>query len=264
MLRAFPRHLPQPAPGSTWYPDDLFVFPTQQCETLSFHHPPTNVLNTMPRSYDQPSQPYGHQDRNEMACQPDASESRRRPAPQFFLNSTGVSPALQPSYHRDDTGMTLSSLPSSPSYSRRTSRASLAALRTALQHYQISPEDETRPIFASSSDQPVILNHDERMDALVDIHRVLYRGKEDLDGKALSWNEQGQEVRRVVERWFEADCCELRIVAHEKTSADISIRPSTRSNFVTASLLDTFRAAPPHINSISTVRHTVIAFVPRH
>jgi len=162
----------------------------------------------MLRSYGQPSQYYGHTDEDEGACETDASSSRRRPPPQFFVNSSGVSPALQPSLHRDYTGVSLSSLPSSPSQSRRTSRASLAALRVALQRYQISPEDETRPIFASDSDRPVSLTPDDRMDALVDIHRVLYRGKEDLEGKELSWNEQGQEVRRVVERWFEADCCE--------------------------------------------------------
>ena len=48
----------------------------------------------------------------------------------------------------------------------------------------------------------------EMMDALVEIHRVLYRGREDMqlsDGQ-LRWDEQGQEVRRVVERWFEGDC----------------------------------------------------------
>ena len=46
----------------------------------------------------------------------------------------------------------------------------------------------------------------ERMDALVEIHRVLYRGRELGDG---SWVNQGAEVRRVIERWFEADCGEL-------------------------------------------------------
>lgn len=48
----------------------------------------------------------------------------------------------------------------------------------------------------------------EMMDALVEIHRVLYRGREDMkwsDGQ-LRWDEQGQEVKRVVERWFEGDC----------------------------------------------------------
>ena len=44
----------------------------------------------------------------------------------------------------------------------------------------------------------------DRMDALVDIHRVLYRGKEVRVGAG--WNEQSQEIQRVMERWFEYDC----------------------------------------------------------
>lgn len=51
----------------------------------------------------------------------------------------------------------------------------------------------------------------EMMDALVEIHRVLYRGREDVryTGKEqLAWDQQGPEVRRVVERWFEGDCSE--------------------------------------------------------
>lgn len=53
------------------------------------------------------------------------------------------------------------------------------------------------------------MKKDQRMDALVEIHRVLYRGKEDHMGETVPWREQGPEVRRVVERWFETDCCEL-------------------------------------------------------
>lgn len=54
----------------------------------------------------------------------------------------------------------------------------------------------------------------EMMDALVEIHRVLYRGGEDVQmrGESLKWEEQGQEVKRVVERWFEGDCSESSLV----------------------------------------------------
>ena len=43
------------------------------------------------------------------------------------------------------------------------------------------------------------------MDALVDIHRVLYRGRENMEDDSELDNE---EIRRVTERWFEGDCCE--------------------------------------------------------
>ncbi|WWC89667.1 uncharacterized protein L201_004592 [Kwoniella dendrophila CBS 6074] len=47
-----------------------------------------------------------------------------------------------------------------------------------------------------------------KMDALVEIHRVLYRGKEDLQSKRieLTLKEEAEQVRRVIERWFESDC----------------------------------------------------------
>lgn len=44
----------------------------------------------------------------------------------------------------------------------------------------------------------------ERMDALVDIHRVLYRGSDRTH--ASTFAAQGVEVKRVIERWFEQDC----------------------------------------------------------
>jgi hypothetical protein len=160
-------------------------------------------------TYNQPGQRNDPEVRSD--CEPGSSTSsstRRRPPPQFFVNSSHVSPAPQTSFDEEGHPISFSSLPSSPGYSRKTSRASLAALRSALKHYQISPEDESRPIFASGHERPVTLSHDDRMDALVEIHRVLYRGREDLDDRALNWNEQGQEVKRVVERWFEADCSE--------------------------------------------------------
>jgi hypothetical protein len=56
----------------------------------------------------------------------------------------------------------------------------------------------------------------EMMDALVDIHRVLYRGREDLEvvsQERQDWDrgKQAKEVQRVVERWFEGDCCKLKL-----------------------------------------------------
>ena len=144
---------------------------------------------------------------------------------------------------------------SSQDYSRRTSRASLSALRATLQWYQVpSPGSQSphtpprgfhRPHTVQSTSSLDIRAPDsedlddldlreamegmagsgelgslgmgpehglgpEKMDALVEIHRVLYRGKEDLEavGKQLRWAEQGQEVKRVIERWFESDCGE--------------------------------------------------------
>jgi hypothetical protein len=56
----------------------------------------------------------------------------------------------------------------------------------------------------------------EMMDAVVEIHRVLYRGNEDLallqiqlEGDAMAWPEQEKEIRRVVNRWFESDAGEF-------------------------------------------------------
>lgn len=48
----------------------------------------------------------------------------------------------------------------------------------------------------------------EMMDAVVEIHRVLYRGREDVSSRVAeqAWAEQGREVKRVVERWFEEEC----------------------------------------------------------
>jgi hypothetical protein len=119
------------------------------------------------------------------------------------------------------------SVPTSP-HSRhgqghRRSKSSLSALKSALQTYRI-PSDEFGsdlvselvledkvPGLMSPFERPI--GH-EMMDALVDIHRVLYRGREDRvqgegDGQeGSSWEEQGKEVQRVVERWFEGDCRE--------------------------------------------------------
>jgi hypothetical protein len=51
--------------------------------------------------------------------------------------------------------------------------------------------------------------NNEPLEALVDIHRVLYRGGEDpADTSSPAWAEQGREVKRVMEQWFEGDCGE--------------------------------------------------------
>jgi len=96
------------------------------------------------------------------------------------------------------------------------SRNSIAALRAVLQDYQIPPEEHQ-----SESDlvSELDLHHvtglrspfdpgNEMMDALVDIHRVLYRGRENMEDESELDNE---EIRRVTERWFEGDCCEFLI-----------------------------------------------------
>nr|XP_031861029.1 uncharacterized protein CI109_003389 [Kwoniella shandongensis]KAA5528101.1 hypothetical protein CI109_003389 [Kwoniella shandongensis] len=75
----------------------------------------------------------------------------------------------------------------------------------------------------------------EEMDALVEIHRVLYRGKEDLevDHKVLKWDEQGKEVKRVVERWFEGDC------VYDHPLLRITSRQSLLMHFILLHLLST-------------------------
>jgi hypothetical protein len=47
----------------------------------------------------------------------------------------------------------------------------------------------------------------EMMDALVDIHRVLYRGRENVVDLQEDWD--SEDVGRVVDRWFEGDCSEF-------------------------------------------------------
>jgi hypothetical protein len=123
------------------------------------------------------------------------------------------------------------------------SRSSIAALRTALQTYQIPPplEDydhdhghgydydhghQSESDFVSELDlagseriyesrlglglrSPFLVEDgNEMMDALVDIHRVLYRGRENMDGidGDGDGNWDTEEIRRVMERWFERDC----------------------------------------------------------
>lgn len=46
------------------------------------------------------------------------------------------------------------------------------------------------------------------MDALTDIHRVLYLGEEFLDqeGSKKSWEQKVESLRKVIEQYFEGDC----------------------------------------------------------
>ena len=145
----------------------------------------------------------------------------QRPDPSSVEISTQSLPA--PTYSQSAQTSPTRSRRTSTSYMfgpRRPSRASLAALRSALQEYQVpSPHTPERRAFteermglAGRSMSTLDLKSAasaglglERMHALVEIHRVLYRGRE---GGAEGWEKQVGEVRRVVERWFEADCGE--------------------------------------------------------
>lgn len=117
------------------------------------------------------------------------------------------------------------------------SRSSIAALRAALSNYQVPPEidyDHTMYGAGSGSDELVSEleldnthyyraesertrdlkspfndgDGNEMMDALVDIHRVLYRGRENM-ADDVDEGLVNEEIRRVTERWFEGDCCEF-------------------------------------------------------
>jgi hypothetical protein len=112
------------------------------------------------------------------------------------------------------------------------SRSSLAALRHALHNYQSYSEspgarhpprcscipDNHQDDCDVSTDVPDCEQDwdpevygriaGDPMEALIDIHRVLYRGMDDPSAKSPEWAEQGKEVKRVVEQWFEGDCGE--------------------------------------------------------
>jgi hypothetical protein len=247
------------------------------------------------------------------------------PRPSFYLPSpTTTTDALSrvPSRHDPlSSRFSLSlSVPGSPSsrplglgHSHHRSRSSLAALRSALQTYQVPDPDEVdidsggvytpvhgqrRPTRRSSrSDEPVsdldlysdtYGNEDiqrsyhqrrhsyqqsergvalqspfgtpisqETMDALVEIHRVLYRGREDMEtfdgrGRTLKWDEQGKEVKRVVERWFEGDCRESRSprrTGKERLMND-RIRSSPGTSFFSRFALDSFHPPTPHVYTL--------------
>ena len=148
----------------------------------------------------------------------------------FYLPSPTALSRQSSRHDRRPSSMSLTasaSLPPSPKSSHYAggrrhlrSRSSIAALRAVLQDYQIPPEEHQ-----SESDlvSELDLHHaagfggrshglmspldpgNEMMDALVDIHRVLYRGRENMEDDSELDNE---EIRRVTERWFEGDCCE--------------------------------------------------------
>ncbi|BEJ12309.1 hypothetical protein CspHIS471_0207690 [Cutaneotrichosporon sp. HIS471] len=74
----------------------------------------------------------------------------------------------------------------------------------------------------------------EPLEALVDIHRVLYRGGEDpADPSAPAWAEQGREVKRVMEQWFEGDC------VYDHPLVRLSSRQSVLTHFALLQLLST-------------------------
>jgi hypothetical protein len=247
------------------------------------------------------------------------------PRPSFYLPSpTTTTDALSrvPSRHDPlSSRFSLSlSVPGSPSsrplglgHSHHRSRSSLAALRSALQTYQVPDPDEVnvdsggvytpvhgqrRPTRRSSrSDEPVsdldlytYRNEDmerpyhqrrhsyqqserglalqspfgspisqEMIDALVEIHRVLYRGREDMetsDGRSrtLKWDEQGKEVKRVVERWLEGDCRES--MSHRRTGKqrlmNDRIRPPPGTGVFSRVALDSFHSPTPHVYTLSS------------
>jgi len=170
------------------------------------------------------------------------TQSRPEQSSRFYLPSpTALS--RHSSRHLDRTSsISLSasasaSVPTSPrSYPgiRRhlRSRSSLAALRAALHDYQIPPEtdhyrDNRHGAESSSGNgigsgseemvsdleldshyNPTTSDGNEMMDALVDIHRVLYRGRENMDEIDMDGDWDVEEIRRVIERWFEGDCSE--------------------------------------------------------
>ena len=104
----------------------------------------------------------------------------------------------------------------------------MAALRAALHDYQIPPETDhyqdkrhaAESGIGSGSEEvvseleldghynPTTSDGNEMMDALVDIHRVLYRGRENMDDMDIDGNWDVEEIKRVIERWFEGDCSE--------------------------------------------------------
>ncbi|KAK4689104.1 coatomer subunit zeta, partial [Tremellales sp. Uapishka_1] len=118
-----------------------------------------------------------------------------------------------------------------------TTSLSMTTSDSALPNYQ-APRTPTQNLSTGSSlasdrsrDIDVRL---EQMDALVEIHRVLYRGEEETGGsKDVKLAEQGKEVKRVLERWFEGDC------VYDHPLVRISSRQSLMSHFVLLQLLST-------------------------
>ncbi|WVW82668.1 hypothetical protein I302_104679 [Kwoniella bestiolae CBS 10118] len=81
----------------------------------------------------------------------------------------------------------------------------VAGTSTDIQHQEGTVPDDRSSLCPPSPSSSLA---NSKMDALVEIHRVLYRGKEDLQVKRieLTLKEEVRQVRRVVERWFESDC----------------------------------------------------------
>ncbi|WVQ86174.1 hypothetical protein IAT38_008342 [Cryptococcus sp. DSM 104549] len=77
------------------------------------------------------------------------------------------------------------------------------------------------------------------MDALVEIHRILYRGREDMEMLAArgeemgGWEDEAGEVRRVVERWFEGDC------VYDHPLLRVTSRRALLTHFILLHLLST-------------------------
>lgn len=68
----------------------------------------------------------------------------------------------------------------------------------------------------------------EMMDALVDIHRVLYRGRENVVDLQEEWN--SEDIGRVVDRWFEGDCSEFSFLLLSFGSSVPAFFPFASSN----------------------------------
>jgi hypothetical protein len=59
------------------------------------------------------------------------------------------------------------------------------------------------------------------MEGLIEIHRILYRGSS-VDAPA-GWEERSEEVRNVVDRWFEGDCSEFPLHSLSSLGAEVEV-----------------------------------------
>ncbi|KAK8869475.1 hypothetical protein IAR55_000039 [Kwoniella newhampshirensis] len=118
------------------------------------------------------------------------------------------------------------------------------------QHLERSPDQtHPHPLGHHGADGQEFERGSEEMDALVEIHRVLYRGKEDLemDHRVLKWEDQGKEVKRVVERWFEGDC------VYDHPLLRVTSRQSLLMHFILLHLLSTLYL--PSITPSALLQH---------
>lgn len=96
----------------------------------------------------------------------------------------------------------------------------------------------------------------ERMDALVDIHRVLYRGSDRTH--ASTFAAQGVEVKRVIERWFEQDCGKSFFPQVVDTKLiPFSLRPPTRECRLAIRILGPLCLSPPDIHGLRAQSHSL-------